>query len=276
MARRGVAAGWLTIPLGLAAALALLLAGQELAGRLPASSLTGQIVVFYLALFAPLLALGVVLGAMERRPALRWGHAPLRWSAVGLFAGAGGLGCCILFVWLHGSLRPALSDGNPGAAFLVLGLGLTVLQVLAEEALFRGWLLPALAERVAAWAAVLLSSAAFAAFHLVGGAAQPWSFVNLALGGIWFALLALRSGGILAPFAAHYAWNVTEDLGFGLVPNPGRGEFGALNDRDIVGPVLWGGSDEGLNASIAMTVVLVALILPLLPVGRSRAASNAA
>ena len=38
------------------------------------------------------------------------------------------------------------------------------------------------------------------------------------LGGIWFALLAQRSGGMLAPFAAHYGWNVAEDSGWAWCP----------------------------------------------------------
>ena len=115
--------------------------------------------------------------------------------------------------------------------------------------------------------AVIASAAAFSSFHiLVGGATSPLSLFNLMLGGIWFALLAQRSGGLLAPFLAHYGWNVTEDIGLGLVPNPGVGEFGSLFNQDMVGVALWGGSDEGLNASIAMSVVLVALIVPLLPV----------
>ena len=51
----------------------------------------------------------------------------------------------------------------------------------------------------------------------------------------------------------------------GLIPNPGVGELGALSNHQMIGGATWGGTEEGLNASIAMTVVLVALIVPLLP-----------
>jgi serine/threonine protein phosphatase PrpC len=42
------------------------------------------------------------------------------------------------------------------------------------------------------------------------------------------------------------------------------GSFGALVDLDLTGAALWGGSDEGLNGSIAMTLVLLVLLAPLL------------
>ncbi|HMP55013.1 MAG TPA: CPBP family intramembrane metalloprotease, partial [Novosphingobium sp.] len=66
------------------------------------------------------------------------------------------------------------------------------------------------------------------------------------------------------PWAAHFAWNATEDAGLGLVPNPGNGPLGSLFDFDLVGSALWGGGPEGLNASIGTAAALVALIVPLL------------
>jgi uncharacterized protein len=261
---RSPAFAWLTIVAGLATALALLLAAQRLAAEITAPSLAAALTLFYTLLFAPLALLAVLLGRLEGRPALRVGRHPGRWALVGLVCGVGGLLACVLYVWLHGGLRAGPPAADPAAGLLALGLAISVLQVAAEELLFRGWLLPAVAERLGLWLGVLISAAAFSAFHLVGGVTQPYSLVNLMLGGVWFALLACRSGGLVAPFAAHFGWNVAEDIGLGLLPNPGRGDFGSILDRDIVGPAWWGGSDEGLNASLAMTVVLVALILPLL------------
>ena len=271
--RRSTAFSWALIVFGLAAALGLLLGGQRLAAAMTVDSLAGAITLFYVLLFAPLIVLALVLGRIERRRVLRGGMAPGRWSAIGLGLGVGGLLACVAYVALHGGLRPATHDPVP-AWFLALGLAITALQVLAEEALFRGWLLAALETLAGGPLAVLLSALAFSAFHLVGGASGAISLTNLMLGGIWFALLAQRSGGILAPFAAHFGWNVAEDIGLGLVPNPGSGEFGALADHDMIGSPLWGGADEGLNASIAMTVVLVALLVPLLPVFSRRAAAR--
>jgi len=269
---RSLVFGWVVVVLGLVAALLLLWGGQEFAARYPVDSLAAAIVLFYFALFGPLVVLALVLGRIERLRVMRTGEAPLKWSVIGLAVGVGGLAASAGYVWLNGTMAPApsllaedLADVAP-AWFLAMGLAITVLQVGAEEMLFRGWLLSSLQQKLGPALAVIVSALAFSAFHLLGGASSLLSLVNLVLGGIWFALLAQRSGGLIAPFLAHYGWNVTEDIGLGLVPNPGVGEFGSLLNQDMVGAALWGGSDEGLNASIAMSVVLVALIVPLLPV----------
>ena len=67
---------------------------------------------------------------------------------------------------------------------------------------------------------------------------------------------------LVAPIAAHFAWNALEDLGLGLMPNPGTGPFGALRDFDLLGTQLWGGSEAGLAGGVGMTIVLVALLIP--------------
>jgi len=255
--------GWAVIVGGLAAALALLRGGQELAARLPVEPPAAAIVLFYFALFLPLALLGLVLGLIVRRPILRAGRQPLKWTAIGLAVGVGGLVVTASYVWINGTMRSEpLAEHLPGAT-IAMGLALSVLTVGAEEILFRGWLLSAFEDRVGQALAVVLSAVVFSGFHVLGGAQDPLSLINLMLGGMWFALLAQRSGGLLAPFFAHLGWNVTEELGFGLVPGS---EFGSLLNHEMVGSALWGGSAEGLNASIAMSVVLVALIVPLLPV----------
>ncbi|MET0180985.1 MAG: CPBP family intramembrane glutamic endopeptidase [Novosphingobium sp.] len=253
---------WLALAAGLGVALALLLAGQAIAGQLDIDSLGVAISLFYLLLFGPLIVLPLVLGAIARRKVLRGGEHRWRWTVLGLATGFGGLSVTVAYAWLHGTLTPG-EVARATTGYLALGLALTMLQVVAEEVMFRGWLFPAVAERVGIAGGIGLSAAAFSAFHLIGGAKAPLSLFNLVLGGVWFALLAWRSGGLLAPIAAHFGWNIAEDLGLGLVPNPGVGELGALINYDLRGSALWGGSAEGLNASLAMTVVLVALIVPL-------------
>ena len=257
--------GWVTIVVGLAAAAGAIKGGEALATAVTVASLAAANVVFYTLLFAPLIVLSVLLGVIERRRVLRAGDAPGRWALIGLVTGVGGLSACVVYVWLHGGWQPEVNPPVP-QGFLVLGLTIAFMGVLAEELLFRGWLQPALEDRVGPQWAVLLSAVAFSAFHLwAGGATDAISLANLLLGGLWFGLLAQRSGGLVAPIAAHLGWNVAEDIGFGLVPNPGVGELGALSNHQMIGSAIWGGSEEGLNASIVMTLVLAALVIPLLP-----------
>ena len=83
------------------------------------------------------------------------------------------------------------------------------------------------------------------------------ALLNLMLGGMAFGLLALRSGGLWAPFAAHTAWNWIESGVLGLEPNPGVGAGGSILDLDIVGAGLWSGGGDAMNGSLAATLVLL-------------------
>jgi membrane protease YdiL (CAAX protease family) len=149
-----------------------------------------------------------------------------------------------------------------GATF-VAGSALILFQVSSEEIFFRGCCSGRSKGAPARAPPFAFQTLVFAGFHLLGGTRSALTLANLLLGGIWFGLLAWRSGGLVASLLAHFSWNATEELIAGLSPNPGTGQFGALVDLDLMGKPLWGGSEEGLNASVAMSIVLVALILPL-------------
>ncbi|QGN55296.1 CPBP family intramembrane glutamic endopeptidase [Novosphingobium sp. Gsoil 351] len=242
--------------------------------RITVDSMIAANVLFYLILFAPLILLSLLLGLLGRHQVLRAGESPLGWLALGLAIGAGGLTTCVIYAWLNASLHQVPIEPT-AEHHLILSAAIVLLGVAAEEFLFRGWLLGAVQDMLGSSLAVLLSAIAFSGFHWwAGGAtADVVSLANLMLGGLWFGLLAERSGGIVAPMAAHFAWNASESIGFGLDPNPGVDELGALTNFDLTGLRMWGGSDEGLNASIAMTLVLAALIIPLLPAFSRRMAS---
>ena len=276
MRPRSAFAEWAIIIIGLIAALFAVAepVRDAIGERITVDSVITGNVLFYVVLFVPLILLSLLLGLLGRHRVLRAGESPLRWVLVGLLIGAGGLATCVLYVWLNESLLAVPIDAL-AQNHLILGTAIVLLGVAAEELLFRGWLLGALQDMLGPSWAVLLSAIAFSGFHwwAGGAAADVVSLANLMLGGLWFGLLAVRSGGILAPMAAHFAWNASESIVFGLDPNPGVDDLGALTNYDLVGLPMWGGSGEGLNASIAMTFVLAALVIPLLPVFTRPAAS---
>lgn len=261
------ALGWIALIVGTAAGAMWVPAALKLSERLPNGEVGPSITLFDLLVFGPLIAMAVILGLLSRRPVLRAGDRPATWTLVGLCSGVFAIGAVVGLTWLSGGIVAAPNPAPVVPNLLVLGTALTVLQAGAEEVLFRGWLQPALMERIGVPAGLVGGAVIFAAFHAISAASNPISLVNLVLGGLWFGLLAWRSGGILAPLAAHFAYNVIEDCGLGLVPNgPNEwaGPLGALHDMDLVGQPLWGSTGEGLNASLGLTAVLLALVLPLL------------
>ena len=246
----------------------ILWAGPQLAGRVisalsvgEASSATTVETVASIVIFGMLLVAGVGGGALSGVNAVRLGPS----AGLRLLQG-GGIGLVGFLVatalaGIAGVLHRA--PGGIGAGMFLWGTALIVLQAGSEEVFFRGWLQPIL---VKAWgvAGIPTTAIAFAALHLIGGASSVVSLLNLFLGGLLFGLLAARYGGIAAAVAAHFAWNWAEQLLLGVFPNPGNGSFGSILNFDLVGSIWWGGSGEGLNASVAMTFALAILLAPLL------------
>ena len=183
------------------------------------------------------------------------------WIALGALIGIGGLMLALVDAELAGGVVRGTVAGT--AATLLLGTVVMIGQAASEELFFRGWLQPVLLRAWGPAVAIGVTALAFAGLHVAGGERSPLTLINLLLGGVLFGLLAWRSGSIAASIAAHAGWNWSEAIVFGLDPNPGAGSFGAFHDLDLSGGALWGGSAEGLNASVAMTLVMVAIILPL-------------
>lgn len=255
--------GWLLVALGVALAAGAMTGSAHIGGILPTSSPMAAAAVFYLIVFAPLIIGAILFGWLEGIAPWSVGQRPAIWLPVGFALGLGGFAAALGYSYLSGGVVQGAGAGV-GGAVLIGAMLLTVFQTGSEELFFRGWLLKSFAAKTGIIGGVLLSSLLFSAFHILGGARGPVTLVNLLLGGVWFALLAYRSGGILAPLSAHAAWNTFEDTILGMVPNPGVGEFGSVVDLDLVGPSYWGGTVEGMNTSIGMTIVLVALIVPLI------------
>jgi membrane protease YdiL (CAAX protease family) len=231
--------------------------------------------LFTLIIFGSLLLFALVGGALLRFNPLRLGEKPGKRALVGLVFGAFGVVVATAYAGINGTLLGGtMLQADP--AILAWGVAIILFQTASEEIYFRGWLQPVLADRWGQQAAVIVAALAFAALHVMGGARSPTTLLNMFLGGLLFGYLAAYGRGVAGPIAAHFAWNGTEQLLLGLDPNPGLGSFGAFLDLELRGAAAWGGSDEGLNASIAMTFALFALIVPLLIMARERKAKAVA
>jgi membrane protease YdiL (CAAX protease family) len=89
----------------------------------------------------------------------------------------------------QGSLAPAL-------------LGLALLPALAEELVFRGALARGLATRWPRWAAIVVSAAVFAVYHLI-----PSQMLGVLPLGLALGLLAVQSGSVVPGMIAHLTNN---------------------------------------------------------------------
>jgi membrane protease YdiL (CAAX protease family) len=257
-----------TLAIALLAATAILTVAQIAFSALAASEalaslgLAGTEALFTFLLFGALLLvalIGIRLDGGRRR---LFGSASALRAVSGAAIGLSALLAAAALAALAASVATGTGRAQ-GVAAILIGTVAILFQASVEEVYFRGWLQPVLVRRWGRTVGLLVAATAFAALHVAGGARTPLTLVNLLLGGLLFGILAMRSGGLAAPMAAHAAYNWAEQILLGLDPNPGTGSFGAMFDFDLVGSTWWGGSDEGLNASVAVTCVLIALILPL-------------
>lgn len=223
--------------------------------------------------FGGLLAIAVVMVRLQPIARLQQNLSPLKAVPLGFLIGTGGLSLGLLHAWLERGVFAPPGSQSHGAGLFLAGSLVTLFGAFVEEKFFRGWLQKRVILLRGNAFGIVLSALAFALLHVFGDDRTALSLVNIGLAGVLFGLLALRTGAIWASVAAHFGWNWSELLLFGLVPNPGASSFGSVFDLELVGSPIWGGSAQGLNGSIAVTAVLVALILPFL--GRSPRAQRA-
>ena len=176
-----------------------------------------------LALFASLLA-GVVLAARllhgrDLRSLL--GPDLLGQAARGAVVTLAVFAPLIALAWAAGATRPSLPPGIWLALLPLTVLGVAV-QTLAEEVLFRGYLLQQLAARFRArWIWFVLPALAFGALHLdpAGMGVAALAVAGFAtLFGLVAADLTVRSGGIGLAWGLHFANNL---VGLGVMATQG-------------------------------------------------------
>ena len=95
--------------------------------------------------------------------------------------------------------------GRPLWLLIVAGVGFSLVNAAVEEAVFRGVLQTAMQEVAGPVVAVIVQAVAFGTLHVVG---VPTGIVGAVMAGSWGLLLGLirwRTGGLLAPYAAHVA-----------------------------------------------------------------------
>lgn len=258
---------------GVALASAVVLIAPALAERLltPTTSPPAVETIFTLLVFGTLAVIGIGGGAACGVVALAPGARVGLLLAIGAFVGLFGVTVSAGYSAIAGSLHVGAAAAA-SAPVLLWGAGVVLLQAGAEEVYFRGWLQPVIARAWGMPTAIVLAALAFTLLHVVGGTRAPLSIANLFLGGLLFGLLAAIGRGIAGAVAAHFVWNGTEQLVLGLDPNPGVGSFGTAFNFDLLGPPSWGGSQDGLNASYAMSVVLLAMLIPAAILARRRLA----
>lgn len=146
-------------------------------------------------------------------------------------------------------------DSAIWVSFLVTTF-LAACDAITEELLFRGYMQGMVKSNYGAWAAILLSTVPFAVSHALGHDvfSNPIILLNLALAGMFLALLRELSGSLWLPIGFHFAWNSFNDV-FGTADS-----FITLR----MGPNDWiSGGTLGFDNGVANTFIMLVLIVVL-------------
>ena len=128
---------------------------------------------------------------------------------VGLVAGAVAAGIGLAIAALVGGAEWSRDTGTPGDYAGTVATTLVVLApaALAEEALFRGVPMIALARAFGRGTAIVLVAVAFALVHLANPNVTGLAIGNIALAGVFLGLAFYAPGGIWTAWGAHLGWN---------------------------------------------------------------------
>lgn len=101
------------------------------------------------------------------------------------------------------------SAGRPLVLLLLAGVTFSLVNAAVEEAIFRGVLQTALERVSGPMVAIVVQAVAFGTLHVLG---VPTGMVGAMMAGLWGVLLGVmrwRTGGLLAPYLAHLAADIT-------------------------------------------------------------------
>lgn len=143
---------------------------------------------------------------------LAWGGASICLVAVGMVAITNEMSAAQLGQGIAIDRLPAL-------------ISFWLLVAVAEEGLFRGYLLTLFGESLGNRIAVLLSAGLFAVIHVINPEFYWFAFVYAFLLGVLLAEIVLRRGDLGCVIGFHFAWNLLQDEG--LLNLPARGGEGA-------------------------------------------------
>jgi membrane protease YdiL (CAAX protease family) len=270
LGRAGLRSGWRV----LAFFLLFIAASELLERRLPGGDFTpGRLLLRESVLFAAVLAITLLMGALERRPLGEYGLPwPPPLAGVGWGSALGFLALTFLMVslWLVGALRFA-EVVLPPAEILSFAVGWAIVFVtvgLFEELLLRGYPLTALARGIGFWAGAIVLSAIFAAMHARNSGETPLGLAAVFGFGLFFALMRRRAGSLWPAIGFHASWDWGESFFYG-VANSGTVVQGQLLRPAWQGADWLTGGSAGPEGSV---LILATLALAALAVARRRPA----
>ncbi|HET9055673.1 MAG TPA: type II CAAX endopeptidase family protein [Chitinophagaceae bacterium] len=176
---------------------------------------------------------------------------------LGLLMGIAGLGVGTFLLIAFKNLKFTgwfFDWGNIGWAFVLM-----LLVAIAEEIMFRGYILNNLMRSLNKYTALVISSLIFALAHSTNPEFNLLAFVNVFLAGIFLGIDYIHTKNLFYAVVLHFTWNFFQGpvLGFEVSGI----EFPSIFQIQLSGNELITGGKFGFEGSLPATVVLILSII---------------
>lgn len=192
------------------------------------------------------------------------GH--LRDAMVGLFLAIAILGIGTLILSVNNNIQ--WLDINFDAYSLMISLLLMAMVAIAEELVFRGYILTNLLDSFNKWIALSISAAVFAIFHINNPDMNAVAMVNLFFGGLILGVNYIYTRNLWYSILFHFSWNFFQGpvLGYKVSGI----ELGSILSQEIQGNILLTGGEFGFEGSILESIICLIAFIALLIVYENR------
>lgn len=194
----------------------------------------------------------------------------IRLLLTGILIGFGMNGLCILVAALHGDIQLSFRGEN-----ILAGLAIFIavfIQSSSEEILCRGYLYQKLIHRYhKPVIAIVGNSLLFAFLHIFNNGVTVLALLNITLSGLLFSLIVYYFDSLWCAFAAHAAWNYTQNILFGL-PNSGIRvpfSFFTLNEAAAKDSFAYN-VDFGVEGTVLAVIVLAVACVAVYLIGTKK------
>jgi len=184
------------------------------------------------------------------------------------------VGCTILaapigLLLVTAAARYAPDLAGFSAAGLAMALVACLINVIAQELLFRGYIFQELWAKFGAWAATIVTTLLFVAAHwnaVTNGTAGLVAAANIFIASFLLSLAYVRTGSLWLPIGIHLGWNGLQGPVLGINVTGHDLSGGRWSVFDFPGDALWTGGAMGVEGGLAgligpaIGIVIVAIL----------------
>ena len=196
-----------------------------------------------------------------KRPIKRMGFYTKGWlpqMAFGLAFGAASITLVIAVLLVLGTAKISpFSAAGFGMRAFWFGLLQFVCVGFWEEIISRGFLMTALKTTRIKIVIVLFSAAFFSLIHYMNGNVTVYSLLNIALIGVLFSFMLIKTGRLWAPIGFHIAWNFFQGFILGIPVSGSPTPDSALFKVTFTGSNWLTGGAFGAEGGVACTLIVI-------------------